>query len=290
MVLTPPKGVNKANILQRWIGLEIELVPVGNFRGIRLPPYLRYTMVRDGSITPPGQEMVVSPLIGDQFVQGIGALAEGLARAGSGVDASCGFHVHVGAKDFGSFELRRLVTLYTKLEVEIFQRFTTPERIQSRFCKPYEMGEAWFEKFWAISDPSELRKFILCWLYGEKLTPMLKWDPENDREILHPSGGFSNSRRLRDHKYEECRYHGLNLHSWMQRNTIEWRHHQGTIDPSRLMYWPLFCAWVTEMGSALRDNEVREIHTLNDLLKGEWKRPFCKVAIPSYIKDWVESL
>ena len=273
--LTLPKGNFFQNPLSRWIGLEIELTPPGDLEHLQLPAFVKFDLVRDGSI-PLGKELVTRPLIGDQFLQGITSLAKGLYLAGSGVTKECGFHVHVGAKDYGAFELRRLLTVYTRLEREIFTKFTTPERVESRFCKPYTMKRDCWKTLWGLSTGPEIRRFLIEWLYAGKLTPRGK--------------GFANTKDLRKHKYEECRYHGLNLHSWMQRNTIEWRHYQGTIDPERLVFWPLFCGWCVEICGALRDSETQEIQSLSNLLEGSWKRPSRHIEMPQAIQAWTRSL
>jgi Putative amidoligase enzyme len=274
--LRVPKGNLKVNPLNRWLGLEIELFPVGNLRDFPLPPYLRYELTRDGSLTEGGKEMVVRPLIGDQFQKGITHLAGILERSGCGVDLSCGFHAHIGAKDYGAFELRRLITVYSKIEQEIFARFTTAGRFSSRFCKPYDMSPEWYKTLWGFTQGSEIRSFLFRWLYGGKLRTM--------------PNGLGPTRELRRHKYEECRYHGLNLHSWMQRSTIEWRHHQGTIVKDRLVFWPLFCGWVVEICGVLRDSEALQVRSLNDIVQGSWKYPWGILEMPRNLREWIWEL
>ena len=287
ILLTPPLGVFKENKLQRFLGLEIELYPVGDFYGLRWPKWVKFELVRDGSVTHGGQEMVVYPMIGDQFLSGVSAIHKNLTLRKCGVDETCGFHVHVQGQDYGAFELRRLIWLYTKLEKEIFSTFCTPERIGSRFCKPYLMDEEWFKRLWGFQTSAEIRDFLIRWLYSETLRPRTRYTEDGQIQEI---GGFRNLSEIRNHKYEACRYHGLNLHTWFQRQTLEFRQHQGTLDKERLTYWPLFCGWFVELCGALQDSEIRQISTLRELIWGSWKRPYRILEMPKNLREWVRSL
>jgi hypothetical protein len=235
-------------------------------------------LVRDGSITPPGQELIIYPLCGDRFLKEITELARVLKLAGSGVDQSCGFHVHVQAQDYGVLELRRLLWVYTQVEAEIFELFTSPDRIESRFCKPYNFTPEWWKGFWSKSNPSDLREWLISYMYGTTLR-------------RHDCGkGYRNFGQIRGHKYEQIRYQALNLHSWFQRQTVEFRHHQGTVDVKRLVWWPLFCGWFVEICGGLTDKEALEITTLTSLIEGRWKRPNRLLQFPPQIVEWVENL
>ena len=63
-----------------------------------------------------------------------------------------------------------------------------------------------------------------------------------------------------------CRYASLNIHSYFHRGTIEFRLKEGTLDPTELIFWPLFCGWIVESAVRLRDEEVRSIACLEDWL------------------------
>ena len=41
--------------------------------------------------------------------------------------------------------------------------------------------------------------------------------------------------------YNSSRYHGLNLHSKFYHGTIEFRYHEGEVDPERIISWIEFC-------------------------------------------------
>jgi hypothetical protein len=281
MKIDAPKGLSFVNKLPRSLGLELEMVPFGQLDGVEIG----FNVVRDGSITPGGQELVLDPLIGDGFLTGITSLAEKLANGGFGIDPTCGFHVHVGAKDAGAFELRRLLNVYKVIERGIYKLH--PGRDAMRFCKPFEMAPRWYEGLNGLKTNGDIKRYLLRWLYG---TGIVEWErytgkPANPSK---PPGLFGTLEKRR-HKYEERRYHGLNIHSWMQRGTIEWRHAAGTIELEELIFWPLTCGWLTEIAMGLRDEEAKEIKCLSDLVNGSWKRPYALLEIPKVVRDWINS-
>ena len=63
------------------------------------------------------------------------------------------------------------------------------------------------------------------------------------------------------------RYKGLNLHSYYHRGTLEFRHHQGTVDPMDLFMWPLVCGWFVEIVSRASDREAARWRSLPEVFK-----------------------
>ena len=278
------KTTQYLNHLDRHLGLEIEISTLGEVvHAMTHPPKgLTFQWVRDGSITPGGQELVVAPMKGDVFLTGVGWLGKMFKQYQCVADASCGLHVHVGALDFGPYELRRLLQVYTKVEQEIYTGIVSPSRWGNRFCRPMKDAfDGRLPKIWTINHPAELRRWFLKWLY-----PDLR---QRDVTVCKQKPGFEQVMQMKRHKYQQCRYFGLNFHSWMQRGTIEWRQCQGTTDVERLLFWPLFCGWFTEIVGGLQDGEAREIKCLQDLLDGVWKKPFKTLEFPKVVKDWVKS-
>lgn len=294
------------NPLRRPLGLELELVPVGKINLGSLSKFVQITLVRDGSLTPGGQEMVVSPLVGDLFIQGVNDLATMLANGGSGVDKSCGFHVHVGATDYTPYDLRRLIWIVKTIQSDIYAYLVAPGRSEGRYCRPYNQNDRWYEDLWDLKEGKEIRAYLYNWLYSgarahswrnpsgnpklEKGSPKVIYSPRgsilNQEEVKYAKENY-NIPMSRGHKYETCRYYGVNIHSWLQRGTVEFRHHQGTVTLSEMTFWPLFCGWVVELASFLRDEEVREVGGLRELFTNVWKRPFKTLEVPKAVREWV---
>ena len=151
------------------------------------------------------------------------------------------------------------------------------------------MPEEWYDRLWKFKEPGEIRQFLVEWLYPGKLRPKTIWNPRDGQETTIP-GVYPNLPKLRAHKYEGARYHGLNIHSWMQRSTIEWRQSQGSLERERLIFWSLFCGWFVEICGRLRDSEAQRILSLEDLIYGEWKSPIGLLSLPEDLRDWVETI
>jgi hypothetical protein len=52
-------------------------------------------------------------------------------------------------------------------------------------------------------------------------------------------------------KYNDARYHGLNLHARVYLGTIEFRYHSGTNNPTKIKNWITICQSIVEKGIAL---------------------------------------
>lgn len=277
----------RINPLRRHIGLEIEVSYLPKARLGIDNKIVKYEWVRDGSITAGGQELVVYPLAGDSYYQGITKLAGELA-GGFVTDDSCGFHAHVDANDYGAMEIRRLILLYQKYE-HLFYSLVHRSRSFAKqvhgeekwYCKPWPMKSAWYEKLKGLKDVSEIRKYLIYSLYGTSV---------NDGGVQF-NNGYYNFPSIRSHKYEKCRYWGLNLHTWFERRTVEFRHHEGTVALDKLLYWPLFCAWFVEAASRLSDKEAEGLKTVHDLLSYEKYSETTTIKplfrIPLEVRNWV---
>lgn len=313
------------NSLPRFLGLEIECSYVGRTGRLEVPDFVKYQWVHDGSITAGGQEMVLQPLAGDQFLQGIAAIGTELAKYNFKADNSCGFHVHVGVGDvqvgtgsqaqivpgWGAYELRRLVVMYSQFE-DLFYQLVAPGRDGYRlvhgeekyYARRWKANKAWIDKLMACKDSASIRRCLVESLYSTKLDPHYSingtskirvktefneghcycpW-PQVPTKILH---GFRNFPNLAAHKYEQCRYYGLNLHTFFQRGTVEYRMHEGTVATDKLIYWPLWCGWFTHLAGLLTDMEMLHVTTVDQLLDGVWSRWTGAVTLPQPVKDWV---
>lgn len=280
---------------------------------LAVPPFVKYQWVHDGSITAGGREMMLQPLFGDNFVQGISALAGEFERYGFQADNSCGLHVHVGVPDWGAQELRKLILLYHKYE-NLFYQLVAPGRDGWRdqrgerkyYAKRWDWKAPWYAELSRKSTGQEIRRWIVESLYKEALqhhegpnyeTQRVKvksvfngghsyclW-PQKPEVTPH---GYRNMPNISGHKYEACRYYGLNLHTFFQRNTVEFRHHEGTVAVDKLLYWPLWCGWFVELASQLTLTEIENLSTVPQLVYGEWSRWAGKpLTIPVYVRDWV---
>jgi hypothetical protein len=279
----------RINSLRRSLGLEIELCRRGSSVNseIDIPPFLKTFYVHDGSVRGDAQEMLVAPLVGDQFIEGVTWLAKYFRRANSKADDSCGLHVHVGAGDFGAYEIRRLLWIYRMIEEEIYYKVIDPCRLLNStvsgrsYCLRFDHPLKWWEALKTAQTSETIREIIYTWVYKGLLLSREK--SHKNPILIYPS--ITDQKRK---KYQvDTRYYGLNLHSWFFRKTFEFRMYQGTTEFEDLLYWPLFCGWVVQAAATLTDNEALELRGLKELVEGVWKKPYLTFSFPPPIAKWI---
>lgn len=280
------------NPLPRPLGTELEIGDWGSLEGRRFE-HLRYTKGYDWSVKPSEHEMVISPLVGDAFIEGMLELAEELFDSGATVNDTCALHVHVGATDFGYWDIRRLLEVYSRIEPDVYRYLVAPYRSAKPECVHYcqlltvphdtcPRCERYDEQHPGARQPLEPLSRVLARMALAKDTSDLKValfrmlynidDPSTaPRDLQHRKGG----------KYEWCRYRGLNLHSWLHRGTVEWRMKEAVTDVSELVFYPLFCGYVVHAITAMSDTEARS-DRMNMLYLAER-------YMPKYLAAWVRT-
>jgi hypothetical protein len=235
-------------------------------------------VVRDGSIGDDGFEITTNPTNGDKFIQHMQEISEGLKPLRAKCSERCGLHVHVNVKgevlkdkegnfildEQGNFtfdkrtaytqlDLRRLIRLYEKIEPAIFS-LCTDQRITSRYgtiCGAYWAG--------LKQDTDKFRKDLISKMYFEN-NSILHQSPakvKNQYATFANLGSVIKNKKM--HKYEKCRYKALNIHTYFIRGTIEFRHHQGTVDGNEIINWSLVCGNIVEAAYKMTDSQVSEL-------------------------------
>ena len=147
---------------------------------------------------------------------------------GIDIDKSCGLHVHHGVdhKTYNSKELQKLIHIVHCYE-EDFYLLIPGDRQNLETCRPMEINVEAFLK--VCEDSSDSNEFLIKQLW---------YSPENryDKESA------------RNPRYDKTRYHGLNLHSYWYRSTIEFRYHSSVLDDiDEVMQWIIFTQFLIEM-------------------------------------------
>jgi hypothetical protein len=197
------------------------------------PPYEAWSFVLDDTIKGAGGSELVSPILSGS--RGLAQVYEALRLFREfpeiQVNETCGFHVHHGVdpERFGNRELFELLRIVAIFENYIY--LLLPEdRRQTETCRPLEIDlYKWFKR-----DGSERK------------TPAVKslwYSPENRDD----------PQAARHRKMHPTRYHGLNLHSYWYRNTIEFRYYPSMLEhPEELMQWIIFTQFLVEWSAGLR--------------------------------------
>ena len=220
---------------------EGELLPqVFASRGLALngfspnePLYEAWSFVLDDTIKGAGGSELVSPILSG--TRGLAQVYEALRLLKEfpeiQVNETCGFHVHHGVdpEKFGNRELFELLRIVAIFENYIYQ-LLPEDRRQTETCRPLEIDlYKWFRRNGS-----------------ERKTPVVKnlWYSKENRD---------DPQAPRHRKMHPTRYHGLNLHSYWYRNTIEFRYYPSVLaHPEELMQWIIFTQFLVEWSSGQR--------------------------------------
>lgn len=275
--------------ISRPVTAEIEMSSCRDWDGYHFT-HINGNFVRDGSIIGPHPiEMILGPFTTQSWKNGIAELSRFLRDYRAEANESCGLHVHVDGKDLGGFELRRLLNIYRVIE-PLFYSAVSEDRAISRHSRPIT-GEEW-EWLLRCNNETENGRIRHAILLGNYL-PVL---PDEHHPIPLACHRVDKSLPWADaaicklraaSKYDISRYRGLNLHTFFHRGTIEFRHHEGTVDASRIDLWMQWCRWTVELASQLTDREVAEIRVPDDFLLGVWKRPSSLLRIPEQVVEMI---
>lgn len=164
-----------------------------------------WKIVTDGSLS--GQnamEIVSPPLKGAAGLREVALVARTLSGNGITVNRSCGFHVHVDARDLSDVHFQNLAKLFVCHE-EHLKSILPPSRRASN---------------WAVW-PSQILRGSLAERF--------------DRVSACPT--FTSLRQL----FGMDRYRALNLESFGRHGTVEFRAHSGTVDAPKIVAWIALC-------------------------------------------------
>jgi hypothetical protein len=185
--------------------------------------------VYDGSINGNGRELISSPTNGDILHRRIKDLETWAREYDVYVNRSCGLHVHFDATDTDWRDLRAIGLVMYKVEQHLF-KMLPPSRTNSNWCRKVDMG---FKRLVECDNESD---FVEAWYQDNSI----------NRE-----------------KYNDSRYHGLNIHARFYLGTIEFRYHSGTLNYEKISNWIYICNSIMETGIRLsrdKDWEHREFY------------------------------
>lgn len=168
---------------------------------------------------------VVSPILKYTDIEDLQEIVRRLRAAGALVNNSCGIHIHIDGKKHTPQSLRRLVNFVTARQDLIYEALEIGDR-----------GEHWCKKL-----NSEILKNLKSQKdLSKKMVEEIWYSPCND--------GYSNG--VDHHHYNQTRYHGINLHSYFSKGTVEFRLFNATLHAGKIKAYVQFClaisAWAIE--------------------------------------------
>lgn len=170
-------------------------------------PTGHWKVITDGSLGyARGAEVVSPPLRGEAGFDQLQKVMTALTAMGGTVTKKCGFHVHVGVATEGIDFFKNLVGLYC-----------SAERAIDSFMAPSRRGDS--------------NRFIRTMLLNQDRLAAA----QTVANVAAAVGQTANSHR------DGTRYKKLNLKSYWAYSTVEFRHHQGTVDADKAANWVRLC-------------------------------------------------
>lgn len=194
-----------------------------------------WKIMRDSSITPVKKagnsildeyrvEFVTPPLKYDD-IETLQQIIRKFKELGGVPHSSCGIHIHVDGANHTATSLRRLVNFFFSRQEIIYDALAIGSR-KDRWCRP--VSEQLLK---TMKKEKEIK---------ESDVEKIWYSPANDN--YH--GGIDHSH------YNQTRYHALNLHSFFQKGTVEFRLFNSTLHAGKIKAYIQFVlalsAWSIE--------------------------------------------
>lgn len=166
---------------------------------------------------------VVSPIIaGREGLAQVEKTLIALSDMGCRVNITCGFHVHWNCQDYTGKNMLSLLRFYSKFE-RVIDYLVSPSRRGdgNKHCRSLvkDSDLSWVTN---LDETERQRACEVAYSFEDKHCEY-EFDPITQR------------RRKRS-----SRYHKVNVYAYNQFGTVEFRQHQGTLNPEKAVNWIVF--------------------------------------------------
>lgn len=162
----------------------------------------------------------VTPPLNYEDIETLQNIIRKLREAGAKSDKSCGIHIHVDGANHTAESLKRLVNFFTARQDLIYEALEIGQRA-NRWCRKYDNT-----LLDAIRKEKNLSKNSLETIWYSSA-----------------NGGYIGGI---DHQhYNSTRYHGVNLHAFFTKGTVEFRLFNSTLHAGKIKAYIQFCLAVS---------------------------------------------
>ena len=189
---------------------------------------------RNGRIESAGSDYsceIVSPILQYEDIDDLQNIVRELVKAGAMANTSCGIHVHVDGANHTPESLTRLLNFATGR--------------QDLFYEALQIGDR--ENRWCHKISPELLKAMKA---GGKESK------EAAERIWYSSANDGYTGTIDHQHYNPTRYHGINLHAFFTKGTVEFRLFNGTTHAGKIKAYIQFCLAMS--GWAIETNDNRK--------------------------------
>lgn len=195
---------------------------------------IRCQVKRNGRIANASGEYsceIVSPILQYEDIEDLQNLVRELVKAGAMANTSCGIHVHVDGANHTPESLTRLLNFAAGRQDLIYEALEIGDRA-NRWC--HKISPELFKAMKA-SGKQSMAAAERVW-----------YSSAND--------GYGGTI---DHQhYNATRYHGINLHAYFTKGTVEFRLFNGTTHAGKIKAYIQFCLAIS--GWAIESNDNRK--------------------------------
>lgn len=191
----------------------------------------KWKIMRDSSITPIRNDDTSEPL--DEYrvefvtpplnysdIELLQNIIRKLRENGAKAHSSCGIHIHVDGANHTAVSLRRLVNFMTARQDLIYEALQIGDR-ESSWCH-------------------KLNKTLLDAMKKDKY-----FTKEKAEEIWYSRANDGYCGGIDHQHYNATRYHGVNLHSFFTKGTVEFRLFNSTLHAGKIKAYIQFCLAVS---------------------------------------------
>lgn len=191
----------------------------------------KWKIMRDSSITPIRNDDTSEPL--DEYrvefvtpplnysdIELLQNIIRKLRENGAKAHSSCGIHIHVDGANHTAVSLRRLVNFMTARQDLIYEALQIGDR-ESSWCH-------------------KLNKTLLDAMKKDK-----NLTKEKAEEVWYSRANDGYCGGIDHQHYNSTRYHGVNLHSFFTKGTVEFRLFNSTLHAGKIKAYIQFCLAVS---------------------------------------------
>ena len=162
----------------------------------------------------------VTPPLGYDDIELLQNIIRKLRESGAKSHSSCGIHIHVDGANHNANSLRRLVNFMTSRQDLIYEALEIGSR-ESDWCQKLNSN-----LIKAMKESQELTK-------------------EKAEEIWYSNANDGYCGGVSHEHYNSTRYHGVNLHSYFSKGTVEFRLFNSTLHAGKIKAYIQFCLAVS---------------------------------------------
>ncbi len=202
----------------------------------------KWKIMRDSSITPIKNDNgnastdeykveLVTPPLGYEDIELLQNIIRKLRENGAKSHSSCGIHIHVDGANHNANSLRKLVNFITARQDLIYEALEIETRAD-RWCK-------------------KLNSSLLTKMKKDK-----NLSKEKVEQIWYSSANDGYTGGISHEHYNHTRYHGVNLHSYFSKGTVEFRLFNSTLHAGKIKAYIQFCLAISAWAITSQDKIV----------------------------------